>query len=58
MLQIRNITLRFGERVVLDRISLHVQAGEIVAVLGASGSGKTTLLRVIAGLETPGAGTV
>ena len=58
MLQVRSITLQFGARVVLDRVSLQVQAGEIVAVLGESGSGKTTLLRVIAGLETPSAGTV
>jgi thiamine transport system ATP-binding protein len=58
MLQVRSITLQFGARVVLDCVSLQVQAGEIVAVLGESGSGKTTLLRVIAGLETPSAGTV
>jgi thiamine transport system ATP-binding protein len=58
MLQVRSLTLQFGARVVLDCVSLQVQAGEIVAVLGESGSGKTTLLRVIAGLETPSAGTV
>lgn len=58
MLQVRSITLQFGARVVLDRVSLQVQSGEIVAVLGESGSGKTTLLRVIAGLETPCAGAV
>lgn len=58
MLQVRSITLQFGARVVLDRVSLQVQSGEIVAVLGESGSGKTTLLRVIAGLETPSAGAV
>lgn len=58
MLQVRGITLQFGARVVLDRVSLQLSAGEVVAVLGASGSGKTTLLRVIAGLETPGAGTI
>lgn len=58
MLQVRGITLQFGARVVLDRVSLQLSAGEVVAVLGASGSGKTTLLRVIAGLETPRAGTI
>lgn len=58
MLQVRGITLQFGARVVLDRVSLQLSAGEVAAVLGASGSGKTTLLRVIAGLETPGAGTI
>ena len=58
MLHVRSIKLQFGARVVLDCVSLQVQTGEIVAVLGESGSGKTTLLRVIAGLETPSAGTV
>src|SRR5215472_10768694 len=48
----------FGTFVALDRIDLKVADGELVALLGLSGSGKTTLLRIIAGLETPGGGTV
>jgi thiamine transport system ATP-binding protein len=52
------IVVAFGDRVVLDRVSLHADRAEIVALQGPSGSGKSTLLRVIAGLLQPDAGTV
>jgi multiple sugar transport system ATP-binding protein len=57
-LTLHNISKRFGAVNVLDDVSLDVQGGEFVALLGASGSGKSTLLRIIAGLETPDRGAV
>ena len=58
MLEARDITVHFGERTVLDAVSITVADGEVVALLGPSGVGKSTLLRVLAGLLAADAGTV
>ena len=58
MLEVTNLTVRFGETIALDRVNLTVADGEILAVLGPSGSGKTTLLRVIAGLQGQDSGSL
>jgi putative ABC transport system ATP-binding protein len=52
------VTKRFGERTVLNDISLDVAAGEYIAIIGDSGIGKSTLLNVIAGLEPVDAGEI
>ncbi|MBM4331414.1 MAG: ABC transporter ATP-binding protein [Deltaproteobacteria bacterium] len=51
MLKIKNIDAFFGKIQVLRHVTLHVEAGEIVSLIGANGSGKTTLLNVISGLH-------
>ncbi|MCH3943621.1 MAG: amino acid ABC transporter ATP-binding protein [Atopobiaceae bacterium] len=58
MLEVRGLTKRFGDEVVLDGLDLAVRKGEVVVVLGPSGCGKSTLLRCIAGLEGVDAGEV
>ena len=57
-IEVRGLHKRFGATVVCDGIDLDIADGELVALLGPSGSGKTSLLRLIAGLETPDAGSV
>jgi ABC-type lipoprotein export system ATPase subunit len=58
MLSAKAITVRYGDRLVLDDLSVEIDAGEQCAVVGRSGSGKTTLLLVLAGLLRPASGTV
>ncbi len=48
--RLKDVTVRYGERLILDHVSLDVQPGEFVCLLGPSGCGKTTTLRAIAGL--------
>jgi branched-chain amino acid transport system ATP-binding protein len=58
LLEISNLHAGYGLAPVLNDISLHVDSGEVVAVIGANGAGKTTLLRTIAGILAPGQGRI
>jgi len=57
-LRLQNVGKRFGEHTVLESISLDVERGEFLTLLGESGSGKTTLLRILAGFEEATAGVI
>lgn len=58
IIEIDHVSKWFGDKQVLDDVSLFVRKGEFVTILGPSGCGKTTLLRILAGFNTPTDGTV
>ena len=58
MLELKNVSLSYGDLRVLRDVCLRLDPGKRIAVMGPSGCGKTSLLRVIAGLQSPDSGTV
>jgi energy-dependent translational throttle protein EttA len=58
VIELEGLTKAYGERVLLDGLTLSLPPGSIVGVIGPNGAGKTTLLRMITGTEKPDAGTI
>ena len=56
MIQLKDLTLGYEQRILLEKVSTHITGGQLVALLGRNGTGKSTLLRAIMGLETPKTG--
>lgn len=58
LLEVRNIIKRFGGLVAVDNVSMGVNAGEVVGLLGDNGAGKSTLIKVVSGVHKADAGTI
>lgn len=58
MIQLENITKKYGAYTALDDVSLSVRSGEVTCVLGDNGAGKSTLIKVLAGLHPPTSGSI
>ncbi len=58
ILEVRNLTKRFGSFTAVDNISFDIQEGEILGLLGPNGAGKTTTIHMLLGLITPSSGTI
>ena len=58
MLRLENITVHYGKVIAVEDVAIHVDEGEIIALIGANGAGKSTTLRAISGLVRPSAGRI
>lgn len=58
VLEAKDVTKQFGGLVAVNRVSIHVEEGEILGLIGPNGAGKTTLLNTIAGLDSPTSGSI
>jgi ATP-binding cassette, subfamily F, member 3 len=57
VLELKNVRKAYGEKIVLDRVDLHVERGDRIALVGHNGAGKSTLMRMLSGEEQPDSGT-
>ncbi len=58
MIQLKELTVGYGQRILLDHVSTRVSGGQLAALLGRNGTGKSTLLRAMMGLEKPQGGEI
>jgi ABC-type multidrug transport system ATPase subunit len=58
MLRIEGLTRRYGSKAAVENVSLDIESGKFIGVIGRSGAGKSTLLRMINRLETPTSGSI
>src|SRR5207237_9214135 len=58
VIEFKNVSKGFGDRLLMDKLSLKVPPGAIVGIIGPNGAGKTTLIRMLTGRETPDSGSI
>ena len=58
LIELKNITKKFGDNVVVDDLNLYINENEFITLVGPSGCGKTTILRMLGGFETPDCGEI
>ncbi len=58
MVQIENLTKKYGSKTALDSVNFNIESGKIVGILGPNGSGKTTMIKTLVGLLRPTSGNV
>ena len=58
VIEVRDLVVKYDDRIILDRINIDIRRGEVLVLLGGSGSGKSTLLRHVIGLEKPLSGNI
>ena len=58
LLEVKTVTKRFPGVVALDQVSLTLEEGEVLAVIGENGAGKSTLMKILAGIQKPDQGQI